>query len=115
MWAENNLSEGFLKYLPVKHVSVKDMLRILKECKNNNQKALLWSILIRLLRLTLQRSTIYAQILWQMIDLIKLHKTAKLHQYTICIFFLTDLQNPTSSRFGPPLGGFLCVTSWIEV
>ena len=42
--------EGFVKYLPVKHVSVKDMLRILKECKNNNQKALLWPIFIRLLR-----------------------------------------------------------------
>ena len=31
-------SEGFVKYLPVKHLSLKDMLRILKECKNNNQK-----------------------------------------------------------------------------
>ena len=42
--------EGFVKYLLVKHVNVKDMLRILKECKNNNQKALLWPIFIRLLR-----------------------------------------------------------------
>ena len=42
--------EGFVKYLPVKYVSVKDMLRILRECKSNNQKALLWPIFLRLLR-----------------------------------------------------------------
>ena len=42
--------EGFVKYLPVKHVSIKDMLRTLKECKNNNQKALLRPIFIGLLR-----------------------------------------------------------------
>ena len=32
-----------------------------------------------------------AQILWQMIGLIKLHKPAKFHQYTICAFLLADL------------------------
>ena len=42
--------EGLVKHLPVKYVSPKDMLRILKECKNNNQKALLWPIFIELLR-----------------------------------------------------------------
>ena len=42
--------EGFVKYLVVKHDSVKDMLRILKECENNNQKVLLWPIFMRLLR-----------------------------------------------------------------
>ena len=33
--------EGFVKYLPVKYISVKDTLRILKKCKNNNQKTLI--------------------------------------------------------------------------
>ena len=42
--------QGFVKYLPVMHASVRDMLRILKQCKNNNQKALLWPIFITLLR-----------------------------------------------------------------
>ena len=66
--------EGFVKYLSVKHVSVKDTLRILKQCKNNNQKALLCPIFITLLRHTLSRPTTYTQILWQMIGLIKIHK-----------------------------------------
>ena len=42
--------QGFKKYLPVMHVSVRDMLRILMQCKNNNQKALLWPIFVILLR-----------------------------------------------------------------
>ena len=42
--------EGFVKYLSVTHFSVKDMLRILKEYENNNEKALLCPIFIRLLR-----------------------------------------------------------------
>ena len=41
--------QGFVKYLPVMHASVKDMLRILKQCRNN-QKALLWPIFVTLLR-----------------------------------------------------------------
>ena len=41
--------QGFVKYLPVMHPSVRDMLRILKQCKNN-QKALLWPIFIAFLR-----------------------------------------------------------------
>ena len=32
--------QGFLKYLPVIHASVRDILPILKQCKNNNQKSL---------------------------------------------------------------------------
>ena len=44
--------QGFVKYLPVMHACVKDMLRILKQCRNN-QKALLWPIFITLLRRTL--------------------------------------------------------------
>ena len=32
--------QGFLKYLPVMHASVRDMLPTLKQCKNNNQKSL---------------------------------------------------------------------------
>ena len=46
-------AQTIVKCLPVMHVSVKDMLRILKQFKNNNQKALLWPIFIRLLRHTL--------------------------------------------------------------
>ena len=34
-WKQPQSGQGFLKYLPVMHVSVKDMLRILKRCKNN--------------------------------------------------------------------------------
>ena len=44
------LAQAIVKCLPVMHVSVKDMLRILKQFKNNNQKALLWPIFMRLLR-----------------------------------------------------------------
>ena len=40
--------QSFVKYLLVMHVSVRDMLRILKQCKNNNQKAQLWQIFITL-------------------------------------------------------------------
>ena len=50
-----------------------------------------------------------------MIGLIKVHKPAKFHQYTICTFVLPDLQNPRRGRFGPPLGGFANATSRIEV
>ena len=38
-WKEPQSGQGFLKYLPVMHVSVKDMLRILKRCKNNKSLA----------------------------------------------------------------------------
>ena len=41
--------QGFVKYLPVMHASVRDMLRILKQFKNN-QKVLLWPIFVTLLR-----------------------------------------------------------------
>ena len=57
--------EGFVKYLPVKHVSVKDMLRILKECKNNNQKAL--------------KPFIYTLIFWYMKGVPEVHIWAKFH------------------------------------
>ena len=43
-------AQTIVKYLPVMHVSVKDMLQVLKQFKNNNQKAFLWPIFIRLLR-----------------------------------------------------------------
>ena len=46
------LAQAIVKCLPVMHVSVKDMLRILKQFKNN-QKGLLWPIFMRLLRYTL--------------------------------------------------------------
>ena len=46
-------AQTIVKCLPVMHVSVKDMLRILKQFKNNNQKALLWPVSIKLLRRTL--------------------------------------------------------------
>ena len=49
-WKQPQSGQGFVKYLPVMHVSVKDMLRILKQCKNDNKKALLWPFFIRLLR-----------------------------------------------------------------
>ena len=49
-WKQPKSGQGFVKYLPVMHVSVKDMLRILKQYKNNNKKVLLWSIFIRFLR-----------------------------------------------------------------
>ena len=38
-WKEPQSVQGFLKYLPVMHVSVKDMSRILKRCKNNKSLA----------------------------------------------------------------------------
>ena len=44
------ISLSYCKILPLMHVSVKDMLRILKQFKSNNQIALLWQIFIRLLR-----------------------------------------------------------------
>ena len=47
-WKQPQSGQDFLKYLPVMHGSVKDMLRILKQCKNNNQKALLCPIFVRL-------------------------------------------------------------------
>ena len=64
------------------------MLRILRECKSNNQKALLWPIFQRLLRHALQRSTTtYAQVLWQMIGLIKLHEPAKFRNIQFVLSF----------------------------
>ena len=43
------------------------------------------------------------------------HKPGKFHQYSICTFLLTDLQNPRSSRFGPRLSAFSSVTPRIKV
>ena len=37
-WKQPQSGQGFLKYLPVMRASVKDMLQILKQCKNNNKK-----------------------------------------------------------------------------
>ena len=42
--------QDFVKCLPVMYANVRDMLRILKQCKNNNQKALLWPTFVTLLR-----------------------------------------------------------------
>ena len=50
-----------------------------------------------------------------MIGLINLHKPGKFHQYAICTFLLTAIQNPRSSRFGPHLGGFPSVIPRTEV
>ena len=109
---ETASGESFVKYLLVMHVTVKDMLRILKQCKNNKRK----SLVVDNFHKTFEtRPTTFSQILWQMIGLIKLHKLGKYHQYTICTFLLTDLQNPRSSLFGPLLGAFSSVTSRIEV
>ena len=49
-WKQPQSGQGFIKYLPVMHVIVKDMLQILKRCKNNNKNTMLWPIFITLFR-----------------------------------------------------------------
>ena len=86
-WKQPQSGQGFLKYFTVMHVSVKDMLRILKRCKNNK------SLAVANFHKTFETQPITPYKLlsnfWQMIGLIKLHKPGKFYQYTICTFLLT--------------------------
>ena len=49
-WMQSTSAQTIVECLPVMYVSLKDMLKISKQFKKNNQKALLWPIFIRLLR-----------------------------------------------------------------